>query len=118
MNEHKKHGSSFSSKMGFILAAAGSAVGLGNLWRFPYLAAKYGGGSFFTDLCDPCGYILDLHLSPLQANLSHPQASRKRLLLFIRFRRVRPVGYTFCSSATIWSSLADDVRLRQRNAAS
>ena len=46
MNEHKKHGSSFSSKMGFILAAAGSAVGLGNLWRFPYLAAKYGGGSF------------------------------------------------------------------------
>ena len=34
MNEHKKHGSSFSSKMGFILAAAGSAVGLGNLWRF------------------------------------------------------------------------------------
>ena len=46
MNEHKKHGSSFSSKMGFILAAAGSAVGLGNLWGFPYLAAKYGGGSF------------------------------------------------------------------------
>ncbi len=36
----------FSSRLGFILAAAGSAVGLGNLWRFPYLAAKYGGGSF------------------------------------------------------------------------
>lgn len=36
----------FSSKMGFIFAAAGSAVGLGNLWRFPYLAAKYGGGIF------------------------------------------------------------------------
>lgn len=40
----KKHG--FSSKLGFVLAAAGSAVGLGNLWRFPYLAAKYGGGMF------------------------------------------------------------------------
>ena len=36
----------FSSKIGFVLAAAGSAVGLGNLWRFPYLAAKYGGGTF------------------------------------------------------------------------
>lgn len=36
----------FSSRLGFVFAAAGSAVGLGNLWRFPYLAAKYGGGIF------------------------------------------------------------------------
>lgn len=41
-----KERSSFSGKIGFVLAAAGSAVGLGNIWRFPYLAAKNGGGLF------------------------------------------------------------------------
>lgn len=41
---HKR--SSFSGKLGFVLSAAGASVGLGNIWRFPYLAAKYGGGIF------------------------------------------------------------------------
>lgn len=44
MTDEKR--SNFTGKLGFVLAAAGSAVGLGNIWRFPYLAAKYGGGIF------------------------------------------------------------------------
>ncbi len=43
-----KSRSSFSGSFGFVLAAAGSAVGLGNIWRFPYLTAKNGGGLFLV----------------------------------------------------------------------
>ena len=47
MKQQKKR-NSFSGSLGFVLAAAGSAVGLGNIWRFPYLAAKDGGGLFLV----------------------------------------------------------------------
>ena len=46
MKKHNNKRSSFSGKLGFVLSAAGASVGLGNIWRFPYLAAKYGGGMF------------------------------------------------------------------------
>ena len=45
MKKHKR--STFSGKLGFVLSAAGASVGLGNIWRFPYLAAKLAVESFY-----------------------------------------------------------------------
>ena len=61
MEKQKHKRSSFSGKLGFVLAAAGASVGLGNIWRFPYLAAKYGGGIFLLILQIGCDVGQDAH---------------------------------------------------------
>ena len=61
MNQKNSKRGTFSNKMGYVLSVAGSAVGLGNIWRFPYLAAKYGGGTFllvYLILMITFGYVL------------------------------------------------------------
>ena len=84
----------FSGHIGFILAVAGSAVGLGNIWRFPYLAAKYGGGIFllvYIILMLTFGYALIVaetslgrktRLSPVGAYRSFGQMKRNPFLIF------------------------------------
>lgn len=60
-NKQAASRSRFSGRLGYVLSVAGSAVGLGNIWRFPYLAAKYGGGMFllvYLILMVTFGYVL------------------------------------------------------------
>ena len=74
---HNHNRGSFSGRIGYVLAVAGSAVGLGNIWRFPYLAAKYGGGIFlliYILLTASFGYVqncflFSLYTSPRYKNL-------------------------------------------------
>ena len=84
----------FSGHIGFILAVAGSAVGLGNIWRFPYLAAKYGGGIFllvYIILMLTFGYALIVaetslgrktRLSPVGAYRAFGQMKSNPFLVF------------------------------------
>jgi len=48
MSEFKNERGSWGSRIGFLLAAAGSAIGLGNVWKFPYLCGEYGGAAFIV----------------------------------------------------------------------
>ena len=83
---------SFTGSLGFVLAAAGSAVGLGNIWRFPYLAAKDGGGLFLVV------YLV------LAITLALPFLSLK-LLSVVKHRKVRLLlTKKFIQNGDFWES--------------
>ena len=64
----------FGSKVGFVLAAAGSAIGLGNIWKFPYLAGENGGAGFFILYL---GFVFTIGLSVMLAEFAIGRASEK-----------------------------------------
>jgi len=64
----------FTSRLGFILAAAGSAIGLGNIWKFPYLAGEHGGAVF---LIIYLGFIFTIGLSVMLAELAIGRTGEK-----------------------------------------
>ena len=77
----------WSSQVGFILAAAGSAIGLGNIWRFPYSAGENGGGAFVLVylLC-----VLGLGLPVMLLEISIGRATQKNPVGAIK--AIRPQG--------------------------
>ena len=93
--EHKR--STFSGKIGFVLSAAGASVGLGNIWRFPYLAAKYGGGIFllvYIILAMTFGYTM------IVAETSHRPHDRQEPGRRVRCLRQAPAGCTSAAGST------------------
>ena len=79
------HRDSFSSKAGVIAAAAGSAIGLGNIWRFPYVAGENGGGAF---LIIYIGFIFLIGMPVMLSELINEQSAQ--LNPFDAFKLIKP----------------------------
>ena len=90
---------SFRSRLGFLLVSAGCAIGIGNVWRFPYIAGKNGGGYFvlFYLLC-----LLVMGVPVLTMELAVGRASRRSAVLSYK-RSPTPVKieYPPCSVAIL-----------------
>ena len=77
----------FSSRLGFILISAGCAIGLGNVWRFPYIVGKYGGAAFVLIYL---AFLLILGLPIMVMEFSVGRASKVSAAL--SFDRLEPKG--------------------------
>lgn len=85
MSSHRPPRAQFSSKFGLIAAAAGSAIGLGNIWKFPYITGVYGGAAFlFVYL----GFILAIGLPVMLSELIIGRRSRRNA--FGAFKKLAP----------------------------
>ena len=77
----------FSSRLGFVLISAGCAIGLGNVWRFPYITGKYGGGAFVLLYLV---FLVILGLPVMVMELSVGRASQRSIAL--SFKKLEPAG--------------------------
>lgn len=78
---------SFSSRLGFILISAGCAIGLGNVWRFPYITGKYGGAAFVLIYLL---FLVILGLPVMVTELAVGRASQRSMAL--SFHVLEPAG--------------------------
>lgn len=101
---------SFKSRLGFILVSAGCAIGIGNVWRFPYVVGENGGGLFVLLYLV---FLIAMGLPVLTMELAVGRASRKSAVLgYVRLQGVRKTGKQVASSrlgSDIWLLHADDV---------
>jgi NSS family neurotransmitter:Na+ symporter len=77
----------FGSRIGFILISAGCAIGLGNVWRFPYIVAKYGGALFILIYL---AFLIIFGIPIMSAEFAVGRASRKSLV--DSFKTLEPKG--------------------------
>ena len=97
MENQREH---FASRIGFIFMTAGCAIGLGNVWRFPFIAGKYGGG-FFVLLYLVCLALFGLPVLLMELSLgraaqsTYPGAFRKLANPQSRFKWQNPAYFLF-----------------------
>ena len=77
----------FSSRLGFVLISAGCAIGLGNVWRFPYITGKYGGGAFVLLYLV---FLVILGLPVMVMELSVGRGSQRSIAM--SFQKLEPKG--------------------------
>ena len=82
-----KERETFASRLGFVLISAGCAIGLGNVWRFPYIVGQYGGAAFVVIYIM---FLLIMGLPIMSMEFSVGRASRKSITM--SFQELEPKG--------------------------
>jgi hypothetical protein len=99
----------WGSRLGFILAAAGSAVGLGNIWKFPYMAGVNGGGAF---LLIYLALVFTIGVSVMLAEMVIGRMAEKNAIG--AFKKLKGGAWPLVGLCGVWCRLYDPVLLQRR----